>query len=119
MCAPCEEEGDSRKELAHIFGRYFEVDDSFVKASNLIAMAQLGLYMAQSKAPVNEVRFPAYEAENPQLDSYLYVKDSDLRKTFARIRREMQRAAASEETSVPDAHVVPFSRVKQVAAARR
>ena len=52
-----------------------------MKTSNLIGMAQLGLYMAQSKAPVNEVRFPAYEAKNPQIDSYLYVKDSDLRKT--------------------------------------
>jgi polyisoprenyl-teichoic acid--peptidoglycan teichoic acid transferase len=28
------------------------------------------------------VRFPAYEAKNPAVDSYLYVKDSDLRKTF-------------------------------------
>ena len=73
------------KELAHIFGQYFEVDDSFVKTSNLIALAQLGLYMAQSKAPVNEVRFPAYEAKNPALDSYLYVKDSDLRKTVRRV----------------------------------
>src|SRR5262249_36885171 len=71
-----------RKELAHIFGKYFEVDDSFVDSSNLIALAQLGLYMAQSKAPVNEVRFPAYEADNPQVDSYLYVKNSDLRRTF-------------------------------------
>jgi polyisoprenyl-teichoic acid--peptidoglycan teichoic acid transferase len=38
--------------------------------------------MAQEKAPVNEVRFPATEAKNPAVDSYLYVKDSDLRKTF-------------------------------------
>ena len=29
-----------RKELAHIFGRYFEVDKSFVKASNLIGAGQ-------------------------------------------------------------------------------
>ncbi len=71
-----------RKELATVFGRYFEVDDSFTKASNLIALAQLGLYMAQEKAPINEVRFPATEAENPSVDSYLYVKDSDLRKTY-------------------------------------
>ena len=28
------------------------------------------------------MRFPAYEAKNPAIDSYLYVKDSDLRKTF-------------------------------------
>ena len=71
-----------RKELATVFGRYFEVDDSFTKASNLIALAQLGLYMAQEKAPINEVRFPATEAENPSVDSYLYVKDSDLKKTY-------------------------------------
>ncbi len=71
-----------RKELARIFGRYFEVDDSFVKASNLIGLARTGLFLANEKAPVNEVRFPAYEAENPSLDSYLYVKDSALRKTF-------------------------------------
>ena len=71
-----------RKELARIFGRYFEVDDSFVKASNLIGLARTGLFLANEKAPVNEVRFPAYESENPSLDSYLYVKDSALRKTF-------------------------------------
>jgi hypothetical protein len=71
-----------RKELAHIFGRYFEVDKSFVSASNLIGLAKTGLFMANAKAPVNEVRFPAYEAENPAVDSYLYVKDSALRKTY-------------------------------------
>lgn len=71
-----------RKELATVFGRYFEVDKSFTKASNLIALGQLGLYMAQEKSPVNEVRFPATEAKNPAVDSYLYVEDSDLRKTF-------------------------------------
>jgi LCP family protein required for cell wall assembly len=71
-----------RKELARIFGRYFEVDESFVSASNLIGLAKTGLFMINQKAPVNEVRFPAYEAENPAVDSYLYVKDSALRKTF-------------------------------------
>jgi LCP family protein required for cell wall assembly len=71
-----------RRELAKVFGRYFEVDESFTNASNLIALGQLGLYMAQERAPVNEVRFPATEAENPAVDSYLYVKDSALRRTF-------------------------------------
>ncbi len=71
-----------RKELARIFGRYFEVDKSFTKASNLIALARTGQFLIGQKAPVNEVRFPAYEAENPAVDSYLYVKDSALRKTF-------------------------------------
>jgi LCP family protein required for cell wall assembly len=73
---------DKRKELAHIFGRYFEVDKSFVSASNLIGLAKTGLFMVDKKAPVNEVRFPAYEADNPALNSYLYVKDEALRKTY-------------------------------------
>ena len=51
-------------------------------ASNLIGLAKTGLFLAGQKAPVNEVRFPAYEAKNPAIDSYLYVKDSALRKTF-------------------------------------
>ena len=40
---------NKRKELAHIFGRYFEVDKSFVKASNLIGLAKTGLFMADHK----------------------------------------------------------------------
>ena len=71
-----------RKELARIFGRYFEVDKSFVSAANLIGLARTGLFMINEKAPVNEVRFPAYEAKNPAVDSYLYVKKSALRKTY-------------------------------------
>jgi LCP family protein required for cell wall assembly len=71
-----------RKQLAHVFGRYFEVDKSFLSASNLIGLAKTGLFLTGQHAPVNEVRFPAYESENPGLDSYLYVKNSALRKTF-------------------------------------
>ena len=51
---------------------------SFVSASNLIGLAKTGLFLTGKKAPVNEVRFPAYEAKNPAVDSYLYVKHSDL-----------------------------------------
>jgi LCP family protein required for cell wall assembly len=72
----------NRKKLAHIFGQYFEVDRSFTSASNLIGLAKTGLFLTGQHAPVNEVRFPAYEAENPAIDSYLYAKDSALRKTF-------------------------------------
>ena len=45
-------------------------------ASNLIGAGQDRLFLAGEHAPVNEVRFPATEAENPSIDSYLYVKDS-------------------------------------------
>src|SRR5262249_51880952 len=71
-----------RKELARIFGRYFEVDKSFVSASNLIGLARTGLFMINEKAPVNEVRFPALEAENPAIDSNLYFKDSQVKKAY-------------------------------------
>ena len=94
-----------RKELAHVFGRYFEVDDSFVETSNLVALGKLGLFMAQSQAPVNEVRFPATEAKNPAVDSYLYVKDSDLRKTFDEFMtgKGSSNPRRLDETTKPDA----------------
>ena len=88
-----------RKELARIFGRYFEVDKSFTKASNLISLARTGQFLIGQKAPVNEVRFPAYEAENPAIDSYLYVKDSALRKTY----REFMTGTGSVEPAQGDA----------------
>lgn len=50
---------------------------------------------------------------------YVPSTSTDLRKTFARVRREMQRAAASAApTGTHDAHVVPFSRSKQTVAQR-
>lgn len=72
-----------RKELARIFGRYFEVDKSFVSASNLIGLAKTGLFLTGERAPVNEVRFPAYGAKDPNVDSNLYIKDSGLRKAYS------------------------------------
>ena len=54
-------------------------------ASNLIGLAKTGLFLTGKKAPVNEVRFPAYEAKNPAIDSYLYVKDSDAAQDVRRV----------------------------------
>jgi LCP family protein required for cell wall assembly len=72
-----------RKELAKIFGNYFQVDKSFVSKSNILALARMGLFLASSHAPVNEVRFPFFEAPDPKTDTYLYFKPSDLRKTVS------------------------------------
>jgi polyisoprenyl-teichoic acid--peptidoglycan teichoic acid transferase len=71
-----------RTQLAHIFGHYFEVDKSFVSPSNIIGLAQLGLFLADKHAPVNEVRFPAYDAPNPAVDTYLYYKPAALRQAY-------------------------------------
>jgi LCP family protein required for cell wall assembly len=71
-----------RDELAHIFGHYFEVDKSFVKPSNLIGLAKTGLFMVGQKAPVNEVRFPADESDNPTVDTYQYPSTAGTRKAY-------------------------------------
>jgi LCP family protein required for cell wall assembly len=71
-----------RKKLARIFGHYFEVDKSFVTAKNIIALTQMGIFLEQAHAPVNEVRFPAYESTNPALNTYLYYKKPALKKAI-------------------------------------
>jgi LCP family protein required for cell wall assembly len=99
-----------RKELARIFGNYFEVDKSFLSKSNLVGLLKMGLFLANSHAPVNEVRFPAYEAGNPALDSYLYFKDSALRKTYREFmtgRGSSNPRQATEATTVDKAPVKP------------
>jgi hypothetical protein len=54
--------------------------------------------------------------------SFRYVPSAatDLRKTFSRIRREMQRADAQGALSVasPASRVLPFSRAKEIATQR-
>jgi LCP family protein required for cell wall assembly len=116
-----------RKQLARIFGRYFEVDRSFTSASNLIGLAKTGLFLAKEKAPVNEVRFPAYEAPNPAVDSYLYVKDSALRKTYdefmtgrgsASPRRNTSSAPAGAATPEPKRKANKPSSIKGLEQAR-
>jgi LCP family protein required for cell wall assembly len=72
-----------RKRLARIFGRYFEVDRSFLKASNIIGLLELGVYLMNAHAPVNQVRFPAVESRDPTVNTYLYARRSALRKTIA------------------------------------
>lgn len=71
-----------RQSLARIFGHYFEVDKSFLSAGNLISLVRMGLFLAGKHAPVNEVRFPAHDAPNPAIDSYLYYKPADLRAAY-------------------------------------
>jgi LCP family protein required for cell wall assembly len=80
-----------RNALARIFGRYFEVDKSFLSPGNLINLLQMGLFLANKHAPVNEVRFPAEEGPNPAVDTYLYYKPANLRKAY----REFMTGAGS------------------------
>jgi LCP family protein required for cell wall assembly len=67
-----------RNQLARIFGRCFEVDKSFLSAGNLLSLVHMGIYLAGSHAPVNEVRFPAIVSPNPA-NTYLSYKPADVR----------------------------------------
>jgi polyisoprenyl-teichoic acid--peptidoglycan teichoic acid transferase len=70
-----------RKKLARIFGRYFEVDKSFLAASNIIGLLEMGVYMMNAHAPVNQVRFPALESRDPSVNTFLYYRKSQLKQT--------------------------------------
>src|SRR6185436_19607250 len=48
-------------------------------------LLKLAIYLSAKNPKVTEVSFPAYDAPNPQLDSNLYVKSSDLRKVYRRL----------------------------------
>ncbi len=71
-----------RNQLARIFGRYFEVDKAFLKPSNLLGLARTGAFLAGQHAPVNEVRFPAYESPDPSVNTYLYYKPDAVKKAY-------------------------------------
>jgi hypothetical protein len=89
-----------RKRLARIFGRYFEVDKSFLSASNIIGLLEMGVYLMNAHAPVNQVRFPALESRDPTVNTYLYFRRSALKRTLA----EFMTGAASAKpapTSTP------------------
>jgi LCP family protein required for cell wall assembly len=87
--------GDRRK-LARVFGRYFTVDKSFRSTKEIFSMLKLGLYLIQENPSVNEVRFRADEAENPQVDTRLYASEGQLRQTV----REFMNAKSSAKPTV-------------------
>jgi polyisoprenyl-teichoic acid--peptidoglycan teichoic acid transferase len=68
--------------LARIFGRYFEVDKSFRSSKTIIGLLKMAIYLSGHHAPVNEVRFPAYDAPNPAVNTYLLVSSSGLRQVY-------------------------------------
>jgi LCP family protein required for cell wall assembly len=70
--------GESRR-LVRIFSKYFETDDSLRSTKEIFSLFKTLLFMANKDPKVNEVRFRAREAANPQVDSNLYVTDGALR----------------------------------------
>jgi LCP family protein required for cell wall assembly len=100
----------NRDELARIFGHYFEVDKSFLKTSNLIGLAKTGLFLMGSKAPVNEVRFPATESDNPAVDTYLYYTKSGIERAYREFMTGAGSASPKAAKSQPD---TPFRKAER------
>jgi LCP family protein required for cell wall assembly len=79
--------------LVRVFSRYFRVDKSLRSNRQIISMLKLVLYLASENPKVHEVAFKVSDAPNPQLDSNLYYRDGDLRRSY----REFMQVKESDE----------------------
>jgi hypothetical protein len=88
--------GESRH-LIQVFSRYFRVDKSLRSNKQVLSLLKLAIYLSAKNPKVTEVSFPAFDAPNPQLDSNLYVKDSDLKKVYRRFMSLDKAAEAPDD----------------------
>jgi LCP family protein required for cell wall assembly len=87
------------KYLVRVFSRYFRVDKSLRSNKQIISMLKLVLYLSAENPKVHEVAFKVRDAPNPQVDSNLYYRDSDLRRTFNEFM-QVKESAEPRESSV-------------------
>jgi hypothetical protein len=71
-----------KRHLIQVFSRYFRVDASLRSNKQVLSLLKLAIFLGAKSPKVNEVKFKAYDAPNPQLDSNLYVHKSDLRTVY-------------------------------------
>jgi hypothetical protein len=91
------------KYLIRVFSRYFRVDRSLRSNKQIISMLKLVLYLAGENPKVHEVAFKVSDAPNPQLDSNLYYRDGDLRKSFREFMQVKESDAPRENPAEPAA----------------
>jgi LCP family protein required for cell wall assembly len=97
-----------KKHLIRVFSRYFRVDQSLRSNKQVISLLKLAIYLSAKNPKVNEVSFPAFDAPNPQLDSNLYVKKSDLRKVYRQFMSIDQPPPPATETETePEPEATP------------
>ena len=90
--------------LIRVFSRYFRVDKSLRSNKQIISMLKLVLYLASENPKVHEVAFKVHDAPNPQLDSNLYYRKADLRRTYREFMQVSESADPREsaaETTAP------------------
>ena len=101
------------KHLIRVFSRYFRVDKSLRSNKQIFSMLKLVLYLSQQNPKVNEVRFRVHDAPNPQVDSNLYYRESDLRKSYREFMNAEGSAKPRESTSEPTEEDREFERVRK------
>jgi polyisoprenyl-teichoic acid--peptidoglycan teichoic acid transferase len=73
---------DEKRHLIQVFSRYFRVDASLRSNKQVLSLLKLAIFLSAKNPKVNQVKFSAHDAPNPQLDSNLYVNKSDLRTAY-------------------------------------
>jgi hypothetical protein len=96
-----------------VFSRYFRVDKSLRSNRQIFSMLKLVLYLSQRNPKVNEVRFRVNDAPNPQVDSNLYYRKEDLRKSYREFMNVQGSARPREGSSAPTEADREFERVRK------
>ena len=103
--------GESRH-LVRVFSRYVETDKSLSSTGEILSLLKLVLFLAPKQPKVNEVRFRAREAANPQLDSNLSVTKGALRVMFREFM-STQGSATPRRSSRPTREDREFEKVRR------
>ena len=101
------------RHLIRVFSRYFRVDKSLRSNKQVFSMLKLVLYLSQKNPKINEVRFRVREAPNPQVDSNLYVRKDDLRRSYREFMNAEGSARPRESSAEPTAEDREFERVRK------
>jgi polyisoprenyl-teichoic acid--peptidoglycan teichoic acid transferase len=95
-----------KRHLLQVFSRYFRVDASLRSNKQVLSLLKLAIFLSAKNPKVNQVKFPAHDAPNPQLDSNLYVNRSDL-KTVYRQFMSLEGSAAPSKGPIEPARSTP------------
>ena len=103
--------GESRQ-LVRVFSRYFRTDTSLRSTKEIFSLLRLAIYLADREPKINEVRFRAREAANPQVDSNLSVTTGALRVMFREFM-STEGSATPRRSSKPTSEDRRFERVRR------
>jgi polyisoprenyl-teichoic acid--peptidoglycan teichoic acid transferase len=92
-----------KRHLIQVFSRYFRVDESLRSNKQVLSLLKLAIYLSTKNPKVNEVKFRAHDAPNPQVDSNLYVNDGDLKTVFREFMSPEGTAVKRKSASKPEA----------------